>query len=173
MNSDTRIRFLFLTAFVERTVLERPGDEISQSHEGSIEYGPGAPAHADVSRLENLERDDCRVHKIPHFMDEETHPFVVTVRGFVRVRLLAFARVHRDGARDGLVQASVEGPEVFRADRRVRLQGQVGNGLTDVTIIVNDLRDGEPLEEQIVSVLAGALVDLQSACLQTRSISTS
>ena len=145
MNSDTRIRFLFLTAFVERTSSSDRAMRSRNPMRVRLSTAPVLPPDADVSRLEHLERDDCRVHKIPHFMDEETHPFVVTVRGFVRVRLLAFARVHRDGARDGLVEASVERAEVFRADRRVRLHGQLGNGLTDVTIIVNDLRDGEPL----------------------------
>jgi hypothetical protein len=96
-------------------------------------------------------------------MHEETHPLVAAIRCFVEARLLAFASVDRDSARDRVVQSSVERLEVFRADRRVRFRRQLGNGLTDVPIIVHDLRHGEPLEEQVVSVLAGALVDLHSA----------
>ena len=128
MNSDTRIRVLFFTAFVKTDVVERPGDEISQADKAAIEDAPGAPPDADVSRLEHLERDDRRVHEIPQFMDEEPHPFVVAVRGFVGVRLLAFAFVHGDGARDRLVETSVERAEVFRADRRIRFHGQFGDG---------------------------------------------
>ena len=92
---------------------------------------------------------------------------------FVQARLLAFALVHRDRARDRLVKASVERAEIFRADRRVRFHRQIGHRLTDVAIIVNDLRDREPLQEQVVSVLAGAPVDLQVLVPSERSVPTS
>ena len=42
---------------------------------------PVLPADADVSRLEHLERDDCRVDQVSHFMSEESEPLVVAVRG--------------------------------------------------------------------------------------------
>lgn len=92
-------------------------------------------------------------------MNEEAHPLVVTIRGFVRVQPLTFVRIDRDGARNGLVKATVERAEVLRANRRVRLERQLGNGLTDVAIIVNHLRDGESFAQQVVAVEAGAPVD--------------
>ena len=47
-------------------------------------------------------------------MDEKANALVLTTRGVVRMRLLTFARIDRDGARDGVVQTSVERAEVFR-----------------------------------------------------------
>ena len=76
---------------------------------------------------------------------------------------MALARVHRDGARDRFVEASVERAEVISADRRVRFERQFGDGLTDITIVVNDLRHRETLEQEIVAVLAGALVYVRAA----------
>ncbi len=143
-------------------VLERVRDEIPQSHEAALEHAPGAPRDADVSCLDHLERDDRRVDEVPQFVHEETDPLVAKLRRVVEARLLAFARVRRDGARDRLVQTSIQRAEVIRAERRVRFYRQLGNGLTDVAIIVNDLRHGEPLKEKVVSVLAGAPVDLQT-----------
>jgi hypothetical protein len=38
-----------------------------------------------TSGLQYLERHERGIHKIPQFMDEEPHPFLVPVRGFVGV----------------------------------------------------------------------------------------
>jgi hypothetical protein len=72
-------------------------------------------------------------------MDEEPYPFVVPVRGCVGGRLPAIAFVLGDGACDRLVKASIERAEVFRANRRIRFHCQIGRGLTDVTVVMNDL----------------------------------
>jgi hypothetical protein len=66
-----------------------------------------------------------------------------------------------DGARDGVVEAPVQRPEVVRADGRVHFQRQVGNGLADVPVVVDDLRHGEPLEQEVVPVQDGALGNLR------------
>jgi hypothetical protein len=81
---------LVLDGIHQADFVKRTGDQISQSREAAIEHSPGAPPDADVSRFENLERDDGGAHKIPQFMDEESDPFVVAVRGFAGVCLLAF-----------------------------------------------------------------------------------
>ena len=53
--------------------------------------------------------------------------------------LVTIAAVLRDGARDGVVQAAVQRLKVFRADGRIHLHGQLGDGLADVAIVVHDL----------------------------------
>jgi hypothetical protein len=55
-----------------------------------------------------------------------------------------YARKLRDGARDGVIKASVQRAKVIRADGGVRLDGEVGDRLTDVAIAVHDLRNVEP-----------------------------
>src|ERR1019366_9365327 len=53
--------------------------------------------------------------------------------------LLANQRILRHRARDGAVEAQVERMKLARADRRVGLDGQLGDGQADVTVAVNDL----------------------------------
>ena len=53
--------------------------------------------------------------------------------------LISFAPVLGDRARDGVVEASVQRAKVVRADGRVHFHRQLGDGLTDVAIVVHDL----------------------------------
>jgi hypothetical protein len=54
-------------------------------------------------------------------------------------RLILFAAEFGDGARDGVVKVSVQRAKVIGADGRVLFHCQLGDGLTHVTIIVDDL----------------------------------
>ena len=99
----------------------------------------GASCDANISRLQNLERHDRGVEKVPQFMSQEPRALAPT-RGFsIEGRLILFASELGDGARDGVVQASVQHAKVFGADRRVLFHRQLGDGLTHVAIIVHDL----------------------------------
>jgi hypothetical protein len=51
----------------------------------------------------------------------------------------SFARILGDRTRDGIVKASVQHAKIIGADGRVDRQGQLGDRLTDVAIIVHDL----------------------------------
>ena len=64
------------------------------------------------------------------------------------------------GTRNGVVKAAVHRAKVFRDDRSVLFDGEIGDRLTHGTVVVDDLRNGEPLEEQGASVLRRALVNL-------------
>ena len=78
-----------------------------------MEHGPRAPCDANVSRLEHLERDDRGVDQVPQFMREEPEP-LAPARGLSIERgLIAFAPVLGDGARDGVVKASVQHAKVI------------------------------------------------------------
>ena len=55
------------------------------------------------------------------------------------------------GAGDRVVQASVQGAEVLDADGRVQLQREIGDGLTHIPVIVDDLRHRESLQMQIMA----------------------
>src|SRR5580658_7238589 len=64
-----------------------------------------------------------------------------------------------DGLRDGIIETSVEGLKLGRADRRVGFVGQLGNGLTDSAVVMNDLGYGESAPEKISAVLGRSLRD--------------
>ncbi len=63
-------------------------------------------------------------------------------------RLLALARVLGDRLGDGVVEAPVEDAKLVGGDRGVRLVGQLGDGLADAAVVVDDLGDREaPLQQ--------------------------
>jgi hypothetical protein len=45
---------------------------------------------------------------------------------------------------DGVVEAEIEHPKVFAGNRRLLLEGELGDRLTDGPVIVDDLSDAEP-----------------------------
>ena len=125
-----------------------------------MEHGPGAPCDADVPRLEHLEREDRGVDQVPQFVSQEPEA-LAPARGLsVEGGLISFAPVLGDGARDGVVQASVQRAKIICADGRVHFHGQLGDGLTDVAIVVHDLRHGEPLKQQVMPVMDRAPANL-------------
>ena len=71
----------------------------------------------------------------------------------IQRRLIPLAPILRDGARDGVVEASVQHAKIIGADGRVHLHRELGDGLADVAVVVHDLRDREPLNQQVMPVL--------------------
>ena len=60
--------------------------------------------------------------------------------------LIALAPELGDGIGYGVVEAFVESEKLIRRDRRLLLDGHLGNGLAEIPIIVDNLIHGEPLE---------------------------
>src|SRR5687768_18175476 len=65
-------------------------------------------------------------------------------------------------ARDGIVEAPVQGAEVLRANRSAHFDRQLGDRLADVAVVVHDLRDGKPLEQQVMPRSEEHTSELQS-----------
>ena len=81
-----------------------------------MEHGPRAPCDANVPRLENLERHDRGVDQVPQFMSQQPDP-LAPARGLsIEDELISFALILADGARDGVVKATVQRAKVIRAD---------------------------------------------------------
>jgi hypothetical protein len=74
-------------------------------------------------------------------------------------RLLAPAAELRHRPRDGVVEAEVQRLEVLGGDGDLLLDGRLGDGLADVAVVVDDLRDREPSREQLPAVQLGAGAD--------------
>jgi hypothetical protein len=81
----------------------------------------------------------------------------VVAHGCDVIRCVAFPSVLRDGTRDSVIKASIQSAKVIRGNRPSCLRCQFGDGLTDITIIVYDLRDGETLTQKVFPVLACGL----------------
>jgi hypothetical protein len=60
-----------------------------------------------------------------------------------------------DRARDGIVEADVEDAELAHGDRRALLDGELGDRLAQVAIVVHHLVDGEVVPPQLVPVPGG------------------
>jgi hypothetical protein len=65
-----------------------------------------------------------------------------------------------DGLGDRGIQAAIEGVKIFGADRGLALDRQLGDRLTDVTVVVHHLRHGETHPQQLPSMLRRGRPDL-------------
>ena len=126
-----------------------------------MEHGPGTSGDAHIPRLEHLEREDRGIGQVAQLMSQEPEA-LAPARGLsVEGGLISFAPELGDGARDGVVKASVQRAKVIRADGRVHFHRQIGDGLADVAVVVHDLRDGESLKQQVMPVLDRAPANLR------------
>ena len=138
-----------------------------------MEDGPGASRDPHISGLEHLKSKDRGVGQVAQFMSEEPEAFAPARGLSVEGRLILFTPVLGHGARDRLVQAAVQRAKVIRADGRVHFDGEVGDGLTDVAVVVHDLRHGEPLKQQVMPVLKCAPANLGGRVSPRRRASVS
>jgi hypothetical protein len=102
------------------------------------------------------------VHQVPQLVREEPETLARDGRLSIERDLIASTPILGDRAGDGVVQASVQHAKVFRADRRVHVQGEFGDRLTDVAVVMDDLRNGKPLLQQVMPVLDRAHADLEA-----------
>jgi hypothetical protein len=96
-------------------------------------------------------------------MCEEPEALAPACELSINARLIMLAPVLGHRACDGIVQASVQRPKVVSADRCVQFHRQFGDGLTDIAIVVHNLRDGESLTQEFMTMLNRAPADL-GAC---------
>jgi hypothetical protein len=71
-----------------------------------------------------------------------------------------FQRELGHGSGDGVVETSVQRAKVLEADRRSHFQRELRDGLTDISVVVDDLVDAEPLLQQIMAVPFRALANV-------------
>jgi len=125
-----------------------------------MEHAPGAPCDSNVPGLENLERHDRSVDQVPQFMGQAPEALASAHALSIGCELILSTPELRDGARDGVVKASVQHAKVVRADGRAHFNRQLGDSLTNVAVAMHDLRYGEPLKQQGMPLLSGAPANL-------------
>jgi hypothetical protein len=92
-------------------------------------------------------------------MSEEARALVPS-RGLIANRLISLTSVLGNRASDRVVKASVQRAKVVGTDGCVQFDGQLRDGLTDIAIVVHDLRHGEPLKQEVMAMLDRAPADL-------------
>ena len=114
-------------------------DEVPEPREAPHEHAPRTAADSDVAGPEHFKRDACRVHQIPDLMSEKSESRVLASGFSIERRLIASSAVLRDGARNGIVKASVQRAKIIDADRCALFHGQVCDRLAHVAIVMDDL----------------------------------
>ena len=149
-------RFPSLDPGLEAHLGERAVDEVAHARQVAAEHGARAAADSDASALEDLEGQHGIAEQVPQLVREEPQPLGLVIRD----RQLALAPELGNGFGHRLVEAPVERAELVGRDRRVQLDGQLGDGLADVAIVVDDLGRGEPDLLQGLAMLGRAQADL-------------
>ena len=155
-------RFLVLNPLGEPELGQRSADQRTEAHQAALQDGAGAAADADVSRLENLERDDPGIDQVAQLVCEEAQALLLARVLPHDGGLVARAPVFGHGAGDRVVQAPVQGAELVDGHRRLGLHSQFGDGLTDVAVGMDDLRHRESLKQEVVTVLDRAVADFDA-----------
>ena len=132
---------------------ERTAGESTCSHEAPMQDGPRASSDANISCLEHRERNDRGVQQVSHFMSQEPRALIPSRRLSIQRGLILFAAELRDGIGDRLINAPIKHATVIRSDGRLPFQREFDNGLTNVAIVMHDLRHGGPLTQPFMPVL--------------------
>jgi hypothetical protein len=106
---------------------------------------PGTAVDGDRTPLETLIRQDRRVEQVTGLVNDLSRSL-----GFFSGPRDARVFCHR--FRDRRVETAVLGLEFLGGDWRILFDGEFADGLTNVSIVVNDLRYGEPEGEQVAPV---------------------
>jgi hypothetical protein len=131
---------------------ERATNKVACSHEVPAEHFASAPTDPNVSRLEHVKRQEGRIQQVPQFVREEAEAFVATRRLSVECGLIASAPELGHGACNGVIKASVESSKIVGAHGSVLFQRYFGDGLTNISVVMHDLRHGEALEQKVMPV---------------------
>ena len=115
-----------------------------------------APAGRDDASLDVRERHHGRAHEVAHLVGEDAEPLGPLVGN----RSLSPRRKRAHGARDGVVEAEVERLELLGRDGCLLLDGEPRDDLTEVAVVVDDLRDGRALVKEGIAMVAGASLNL-------------
>ena len=124
-------------------------DKVTQTHEAPAQHGPSASVDSDGSPFQGMEREDRRVEDVADLVSQSSGPFDF----FRRSRFGGNARVLCHCFRNGGIEASIQNVEFFGRDRKLLLHGNFRDGLADVTVIVDHLRDVEPQCPQLTPML--------------------
>jgi hypothetical protein len=139
---------------------ERSVGQVAEPGKTPLQDAAGTAANPNVPSSEHFERESGRAYQVSDLVREEPEAFVLASEPRAHESLIA-ASVLCDTTRDGVIQASVQGAEVFDADGLIQEEREFGNGLAHLPIIVYDLRQREPVQLKVTAMECRALADLR------------
>jgi hypothetical protein len=101
-----------------------------------MQHGPCTSSDGNISRLEHFERSDRRVEQVPHFVSQKPSALIASRLFALKGELILLAAEFRHGAGDCVVEAQVQHAEIVGADCLVQFHCKLGDGLTNVAIMV-------------------------------------
>ena len=125
-----------------------------------MEHVSRAATDSHVPGSENLERQNRGVEQVSQLVREELQSVGAARRCDIHGGLIPLTSIFGDRPGNRIVEAPVQHAEIRDANRGVRLGRQLGDRLADITVVVHDLRHGEPLIEKLTPVSDRALPDL-------------
>lgn len=132
---------------------ERAIDQLVQPHQAPAQHRAGAARDPDAAALERFERQRRGRDQVAKLVREVAEILGRALRVSLGDVVLAQPRVLRHRAGDGVVETQVECLKVRGGDRGALLDRHLGDRLTHVSIVVDDLRDREALTQEVRAVL--------------------
>ncbi len=121
----------------------------------------GGSADRQQSHLQGPEGERRGLKDVAQLVNQHAKPLVLLDRPRARHARIALRTelAHRVG--DRVVKAAVERAELVDRERRVAFDGEVGDGLAEVAVVVHDGLHGEAESQQFPAMRGGAHADLR------------
>ena len=135
-----------------RNVGERAVHEIAQADQVRPEQEARAAGYRNTAALDAFKRQHGRIQQVAELVGQDAQALCSLICD------CTFALTSEFGHRplDRIVEAEIECPKLLPGNWRHQLNGQLSDDLTDISVVVNHLRDGEPHAERVATVLRGA-----------------
>ena len=126
--------------------------ETSHPNQGTVQYGSRCAAHSDVARFDGCNGKSRDVKMVSQLVREKSKPFVQSLYAKVLDQRVALKRIFGHRIRDTIVETAVESSKLVYLDRSAAFECEIGYGLTEITVVVNDLINRKPLQRQLSPV---------------------
>ena len=134
---------------------ERAIDQFAQADQAAVEDGAGCAGQADGAGLDGGKGEGGAVEMVAQLVREKSEA-LIRARVFVGEDVVALGIELGGGDGDGVVETAVEGAEFIVGKRRAYLDGEIGDGLAKIAVIVHDLFDGETVLQELAAMLLRA-----------------
>ena len=135
-------------------------EETAQPDQRSVKYGTGGPAYSDIAFLNGRHGERGGMNEVSQFVRQNPNLLIQCLHAAIRDQRIAVVGVFRDGISDSVVDAAVERSKLVRCNWRTGFERQVRNGLTVIAVVVNNLLNRKPIQEQLAAVQRCRCADL-------------
>jgi hypothetical protein len=104
-----------------------------------------APVAPDVACFHGCNRKSRYVQMVSQFVREKTEPFVQGLYTNVLHEGIALKSVFGHRVGDAIVETAVESSKLVYLNRSAVFKCEIGYCLTEITVVVNNLLNSEPL----------------------------